>query len=398
MENRIVWQSPPGIKTHPFLDIIPMMTEDEFAGLVWSVKKHGLHVPIARDQAGVIIDGRCRLMACIVAGIEPRFKTVEIEDDDAARDYVASVNLYNVYRSPSQKAIARAIEERELTEPDPELSALVLPEAREILEHNEPLAISVLRGNLTLTKAYEELLRQRRERELAAEEFRLKTAVEESFAFEEVRGKDILAREEAFRDRAILAQLCERSPVLAMKVKAGELAIDQAIEAAKKQDLATRADRIRFLGKRVVGDLIEIGGLLTESKADLGHGNWLPWLEQEFGWSDSTALRYMQVYQLSLKFPNLGDLDLPASAIYQLAQPSTPEPIRKEILAMAEHKRIPHAEVRRLIDDARSKRASPGNRFRSDLLDLAERMAEARPDDPLIVELQRLVSGEANAS
>jgi hypothetical protein len=40
----------------------------------------------------------------------------------------------------------------------------------------------------------------------------------------------------------------------------------------------------------VIGDIIEIGRLLTEVKKIAGHGNWLPWLDREFGWSDSTAL------------------------------------------------------------------------------------------------------------
>ena len=104
----------------------------------------------------------------------------------------------------------------------------------------------------------------------------------------------------------------------------------------------------------------------------------------------------MQAYELAVKFPNLGDLDLPISGLYLLAQPSTPAAIREEILTRAQTERIPHAEVKRLIDDARGKRPSLANRFHDDLRDLVDRMAYAMPDDPLVAELRQLVSGEAS--
>src|SRR5262249_51951563 len=53
--------------------------------------------------------------------------------------------------------------------------------------------------------------------------------------------------------------------------------------------LIEHADAIRQLGKRVVSDVVEIGRRLTEAKEIAGHGNWLSWLEREFGWSPSTA-------------------------------------------------------------------------------------------------------------
>ena len=46
--------------------------------------------------------------------------------------------------------------------------------------------------------------------------------------------------------------------------------------------LAKHAEAIRLLGKRVVGDVIEIGERLTECKRVAGHGHWLPWLDREY--------------------------------------------------------------------------------------------------------------------
>jgi hypothetical protein len=63
--------------------------------------------------------------------------------------------------------------------------------------------------------------------------------------------------------------------------------------------LAMHAEAIRVLGRRVIGDVIEIGRGLAISKGLCGHGRWLPWLEREFGWSDDSALRFMQVAEFA---------------------------------------------------------------------------------------------------
>jgi hypothetical protein len=117
--------------------------------------------------------------------------------------------------------------------------------------------------------------------------------------------------------------------------------------------LAKHATAIRRLGKRVVADVIEIGRLLTECKRICGHGNWLPWLDREFGWTDDTALNFMRVYELS-KSRNFRDLSLPLSALYLLAAPSTPQEARDEIIERAQAgETIPVAEAKRIIEHSK---------------------------------------------
>jgi hypothetical protein len=131
----------------------------------------------------------------------------------------------------------------------------------------------------------------------------------------------------------------------------------QAQDAPKS--LAEHADAIRKLGKRVVRDVIEIGRRLTEAKALAGRGGWLPWLEDEFSWTDDTALNYMRVYELS-KSRNFRDLSLPVSALYLLAAPSTPEMARGEVIARAEAgEAVPISEVKRVIKDHRQPNKKP---------------------------------------
>jgi hypothetical protein len=53
-------------------------------------------------------------------------------------------------------------------------------------------------------------------------------------------------------------------------------------QAPHAELLAQNAASIHQLEKRVIGDVVEIGRLLTECKQLLGHGNWLSWIAREF--------------------------------------------------------------------------------------------------------------------
>jgi hypothetical protein len=63
---------------------------------------------------------------------------------------------------------------------------------------------------------------------------------------------------------------------------------------------------------------INIGKLLREVNEQLGHGEWLPWLERNWRKSVSTAENYMNAARLADKFPSLGNLKLRRDAIYEL--------------------------------------------------------------------------------
>jgi hypothetical protein len=64
------------------------------------------------------------------------------------------------------------------------------------------------------------------------------------------------------------------------------------------------------------------------------HGDWLPWLEAEFGWTDRTARRFMDVARLPGKMDNLSDLDIPVSSLYLLASPELSQ-VCQELLERA---------------------------------------------------------------
>src|SRR5262245_18194435 len=121
--------------------------------------------------------------------------------------------------------------------------------------------------------------------------------------------------------------------------------------------LAEHAAEIRLLGKRVVADVIEIGRHLTEAKELVGHGNWLAWLDREFGWTDKTAERFMSVHALAGKFDNLSNLDVPVSGLYLLAEPSTPEQARDEIIERVKTgEALTQSQIKETIEEARAGR------------------------------------------
>jgi len=118
----------------------------------------------------------------------------------------------------------------------------------------------------------------------------------------------------------------------------------------KPSILAEHSTAIRALGKQTVENIIEIGRRLTLCKEMVGHGNWLPWLDHEFGWSADTAERFIQVHTLSDQIPQVAEFTLPISGLYLLAAPSTPEPAKTEILERAAAgEDLPIAEVKRVV-------------------------------------------------
>jgi hypothetical protein len=57
----------------PAADLFDPMGKAELKELADDIKKRGLILPITRDDQGKILAGRNRLVACHLAGVEPRF-------------------------------------------------------------------------------------------------------------------------------------------------------------------------------------------------------------------------------------------------------------------------------------------------------------------------------------
>ncbi|MBS7546273.1 DUF3102 domain-containing protein [Ancylobacter oerskovii] len=81
--------------------------------------------------------------------------------------------------------------------------------------------------------------------------------------------------------------------------------------------------------------IIEVGRELSEQKEALGHSNFMQWVDAEFEMSQASANRFMQVAE---RFGSNSSrvINLLPSALYALAAPSTPEPVREAVLERAE--------------------------------------------------------------
>lgn len=114
------------------------------------------------------------------------------------------------------------------------------------------------------------------------------------------------------------------------------------------------AARIHKLRQRTCEDVIAIGRLLIEAKAHLEHGEWCEWLRREFAWSRDTAERFTHVAAV-FEDANAATLrNLDASALYELARPSTPQEARDTVAGLIEDGTLPAlADVRRIIKEAR---------------------------------------------
>jgi hypothetical protein len=97
----------------------------------------------------------------------------------------------------------------------------------------------------------------------------------------------------------------------------------------------------------------------TEAKAEVGHGEWLPWLKDEFDWSRQTADRYMAVaiaFQ-SAHAERFDGLTIDATALYALAAPDVPQGARDEAIKRAETgERITREAAQEMVTEAQKRR------------------------------------------
>jgi hypothetical protein len=67
------------------------------------------------------------------------------------------------------------------------------------------------------------------------------------------------------------------------------------LETKVADKVRNAADRIRERIKKTVEDISEVRNDLLAVKEALPHGQFLPWLRAEFGWSERSAQNFMGV-------------------------------------------------------------------------------------------------------
>lgn len=149
-----------------------------------------------------------------------------------------------------------------------------------------------------------------------------------------------------------------------------EIGFDYAvIDEDGRDDVRAAAERIKVRMSRTVEDIIDIGRDLIAVKKSIGHGNFLRWIEVEFGMTDRTARNFMSACE---RFGSKTEMvsDLTVGVLYALAAPSTDDAVVEEVIERAEagEKITPddvkalkaewaseRKDLKRQIDDAKAK-------------------------------------------
>jgi hypothetical protein len=101
-----------------------------------------------------------------------------------------------------------------------------------------------------------------------------------------------------------------------------------------KEDLAALQGLLQGLSKKTVVVVFALGKLLTEVKAELPHGEFIPWIEENCNFSRWSATLYMRVYNRYKNEPRRALEELSISEAYieagikRLAVPK-PEPVHR---------------------------------------------------------------------
>jgi N6-adenosine-specific RNA methylase IME4/ParB-like chromosome segregation protein Spo0J len=94
------------LKPHPATDVLPRMTESEYADLKRDIKANGQQQPILVWE-GKILDGRERYRACKALGIQPKTRVLA-NMAGSAEQMVVSLNVHRRHLAESQKAMVAA--------------------------------------------------------------------------------------------------------------------------------------------------------------------------------------------------------------------------------------------------------------------------------------------------
>jgi len=95
------------MKVHAAAALFPMLEAEELKALAEDIRENGLTDPLIAwhpklGEEAVLLDGRNRLAACELAGVEPDWETFEGAEDEVVR-YIVSKNIHRRHLTNSQR-------------------------------------------------------------------------------------------------------------------------------------------------------------------------------------------------------------------------------------------------------------------------------------------------------
>lgn len=257
-----------GAGVHPAADLFPMLDDDDLQALADDIAVRGLLEPVWVLPDGRLLDGRNRVAACAIAGIDPERRTYTGDDPTA---FVVSLNIHRRHLTTGQKALLalevlsiyeaetkdRGGRPRKAVNPNDASANGVRfiagddrPDLRERAANRRPEGKGKPRADLPAVSKDE-----RRTRHKAAK----------------VTGTSGRAVSQAKR-------IAEHAPDLAEKVKAGDLALDKAEKQlrrrqSEKEEQQARAAKLAPVAVDAEGDRWRMfSGDFRERLSDLPDG------------------------------------------------------------------------------------------------------------------------------
>lgn len=205
---------------HPSAALFPMLPPDELQELADSIAANGLQQPIVM-QGDVLIDGRNRLAACRLAGVEPSM--VQLEGDADA--FILGANINRRHMGKGQRAMVVAmiypqssgVGGRGKTASNREIISGFSPRlvqlAQAVLRDAPTLAAGVLAGATPLAEAAETARQNRAQQQTPERRLEALGAVDEGLA-DRVRQEQLsLAEAEAIRRAKVESERAMRAGV-----------------------------------------------------------------------------------------------------------------------------------------------------------------------------------------
>jgi len=123
-----------------------------------------------------------------------------------------------------------------------------------------------------------------------------------------------------------------------------------------RETVRAAAVEIKTHLRTTVEEMIHVGQALIEVRDRIPHGQWLPWLADEFALGERSASDFMNVARRFGGADAANYAQLPGSALRLLAAPSTPDAAIEEVQRRIETGTVPTvAEVKTVVLDLRTR-------------------------------------------
>ena len=211
-------------KWHPFAERFPMLSEQELRDMAESIEETGQLNPCVMMPDGLGLDGRNRVAACRIAGVEPAW----VVNDGNPMSIIIAANVHHRFLSTGQRAMAVAVDlwDKEMRVP-PEGGRAgrwkrgSVPDSPDIVSSNNTWQHLMMRAGIVL-----DWLPDLADQVLAGD-----LALDAAYT---------QAKDKRDTDGARASKLDKLPPDLAALVEAGVRDIDDAVQEAK--DRTTVAD------------------------------------------------------------------------------------------------------------------------------------------------------------